>query len=126
MSETMEDQVAREQADFDGDQTVESLAEQPQEEEVLPMQIPLEGFTDSITVQVGGARPQSSVVALRGGKLPVEGEFKKGDEIELYVRARIAEVHFVDTTDQYGEVTGTERKHIAKPVAVRRLAASED
>jgi hypothetical protein len=125
MSQQLEEQVAREQAEFDGDETtVENLAEQ--EQEVLPMQVPLEGFTESITVTVGGARPQSSVVALRGGKLPVEGEFRKGDEIELYVRARVAEIHFVDTHDQYGEVTGTERRHIAKPVAVRRLSASEE
>jgi hypothetical protein len=124
MSSTMEDQVAREQAEFEGETTVEEMAEQ--EEELLPMQVPLEGFTDSITVTVGGARPQTSAVALRGGKLPVEGEFKKGDEIELYVRARIAEIHFVDTVDKYGEVTGTERRHIAKPVAVRRFSASEE
>ena len=122
MSSTMEDQVAREQAEFEGDETtVEEMAEQ--EPEVLPMQIPLEGFTESITVTVGGAKPQSSAVALRGGKLPVEGEFQKGDEIELYVRARIAEIHFVDC-DDYGEVTGTERRHIAKPIAVRRFSAS--
>jgi hypothetical protein len=123
MSDTMEEQVAREQDEFEG-KTVEEMAEE--EQELLPMQIPLEGFTDSITTTVGGARPQTSAVALRGGKLAVEGEFKKGDEIELYVRARVAEIHFVDTIDQYGEVTGTERRHIAKPVAVRRFAGEEE
>jgi hypothetical protein len=125
MPDTMEDQVAREQAAFDGDETtVEEMAEE--EPELLPMQVPLEGFSDAITVTVGGARPQTSAIHLRGGKLPVEGEFKKGDVIELFVRARIAEVHFVDVIDKYEEVTGTERKHVAKPVAVRRLSASEE
>jgi hypothetical protein len=117
MSDTLEDLR-------DDETTVEEMAEQ--EEELLPMQVPLEGFSDSISVTVGGERPQTSAIALRGGRLPVEGEFKKGDVVELYVRCRVAEIHFVDVIDKYGEVTGTERKHIAKPIAVRRFAASEE
>lgn len=126
---TMEEQVRREQEEHEaaGDSTVEEMAEQPQEEErVAPMQVPLEGFGPTVTVQVGGDRPQTATIALRGGKLPVSGEFKKGDVIEFYVRARVSEVHFVDTVDKFGEVTGTERKHIAKPVAVTRMAAQEE
>ena len=123
----LEDQVQQEQADYEEGKTVEDLAEEPQPEEPTPpMQVPLEGFGDTITTTPGGDRPKSSSVALRGGKLSVEGEFKKGDLVELYVQARIGTVAFVDTHDKYGTVTGTERQHIAVPVAVKRLASSEE
>jgi hypothetical protein len=126
MSSTLEEQVEKEQDEFEGktDETVEDMAE-TQPEPTPPMQIPIEGLSDGITATPGGDRPKTASVTLRGGKLNVSGEFKKGDMVELYVRCRIAEVHFVDTVDAFGEITGTERKHVAKPVAVQRLAASE-
>lgn len=120
---TLEEQVAEEQAEFEGGETVDDLAEH--EEEVPPMQIPLEGFAESVTMTPGGARAQTASVSLRGGKLAVSGEFKKGDVVELYVRCRVADIQFPDTHDKYGEVIGCERKHVLKPIAVRRLAASE-
>lgn len=129
MGAGLEEQVRQEQEAHEaqqGERTVEDMAEDaPEKERVAPMQVPLEGFGPTVTVQVGGDRPQTATIALRGGKLPVSGEFKKGDVIEFYVRARVSEVHFVDTVDKFGEVTGTERKHIAKPVAVTRMAAQE-
>ena len=125
MSSTMEDQVAREQSEFEGETTVEEMAEQSRRNSCR-CRFRSKASRTSITATVGGAKPQTSAVALRGGKLPVEGEYRKGDEIELYVRARIAEIHFVDRVDDYGEVTGTERRHIAKPIAVRRFSASEE
>jgi hypothetical protein len=121
----LEEQVRAAQEEHD--QTVEGMAEGEEEvEPTPPMQIPLEGFNETISTVPGGDRPQTASISLRGGKLTVEGEFKKGDVIELYVRAKVAEVHFVDTQDKFGEVVGTERKHVAKPIAVRRLTASEE
>lgn len=108
------------------EETVEDMAEEAEAEPTPPMQLPLEGFGESISTTPGGDRPTTAVITLRGGKMPVEGEFKKGDVVELYVRAKVAEVHFVDSHDNFGEVTGTERKHVAKPIAVRRFASSED
>lgn len=119
----LEDQVKQAQADFDEGKTVEDLAEEP--EQIPPMQIPLEGFGDSITSSPGGLRPTSSSVVLRGGKLPVEGEFKKGTEVELLVRCRVADVSYPDTHDEYGQPISCERRHTLKLMAVRRLS-SED
>ena len=107
------------------EETVEDLAAQ-EPEEISPMQLPLEGFVPSISATPGGDRPTTASITIRGGKLAVTGQFSKGDVIELYVRAKIAEVHFVDTVDNFGEVTGTERKHIAKPIGVRRFAGRDD
>jgi hypothetical protein len=123
MSSAMEEQVAAEQAEFEGE-TVEQIAET--DEPTPPMQIPLEGFAEAISNVPGGDRAKSASLTLRGGKLAVSGEFKKGDVVELYVRARVAEVHFVDSHDPFGEIVGTERKHVARLIAVQRLAASEE
>ena len=119
----LEDQVQQEQADFDAGKTVEDLADEP--EQIPPMQIPLEGLGTTITSTPGGLRPTSSTVVLRGGKLPVEGEYKKGDEVELLVRCRVADVSYPDTHDEYGQPVSCERRHTLKLMAVRRLA-SED
>lgn len=136
MSSALEDQVTEAQAahdaleaehgsdDPDADtETVDELAEK--DEPMPPMQIPLEGLSDGISVVIGGDRPQTSSITLRGGKLHVSGEFKKGDVIELYVRAKIGDVGLRDTHDKFGVVVGTDRYHVARPLAVRRLSASE-
>lgn len=123
----LEEQVKRDQAAYDGngdgETNVEKLAEK--EEPTPPMQIPLEGFAETITMTPGGDKAKSSSISLRGGKLAVSGQFNKGDVVEFYVRARIGAVTFEDTHDKYGEVIATERKHTAKPIAVRRLASTE-
>lgn len=124
MSVTDLDEARARAADEQG-VPVEDMDPEDVQEPTPPMQIPIEGFGATISTTPGGDRPQSSSIALRGGKLPINGEFKKGDVIEFYVRARVAEVNFVDTVDKFGEVTGTERKHVAKPVAVTRLASAE-
>jgi hypothetical protein len=126
-----EEQVRREQEQWeqgenDDETTVEALADGEEIEETPPLQSPLEGFAESITMTPGGDKAKSSSITMRGGKLPVSGEYKKGDVVELYVRCRVAEIHFVDTVDKFGEVTGTERKHVAKPIAVRRLSVTEE
>jgi hypothetical protein len=121
----LEDQVAAEQERHEAGQTVDDIDPEAVAEPTPPLQIPIEGMGTTITTTPGGDKPQTASISLRGGKLNISGEFKKGDVVEFYVRARVSEVNFVDTVDKYGEVTGTERKHVVKPIAVRRLAASE-
>ncbi len=105
---------------------IEDMSPEEVAEPTPPMQIPLEGTIRQLSIIVGGDRPQTAEVKLRGGSQPLEGEFKKGDVIELFVRARVSELHFVDLVDKYGEVTGTVRRHIVKPISVRRLSSVEE
>jgi hypothetical protein len=51
----------------------------------------------------------------------VEGEFKKGETVELRVIARVDEIDLVDMHDEYGTVKMTKRIHKAKPISVERL-----
>lgn len=132
MSAGLEEQVLSAQEEHEAAEregrSIEEIADDPEstvEEPIPPMQIPLEGLGSTITATPGGLRPSTSSVVLRGGKLAVEGEFKKGDVVELYVRCRVGDVSYPDTHDKYGEAISCERKHVLRPIAVRRLAASE-
>ena len=88
-------------------------------------QMPIPGTGSSITLDAGGALPESSEVKMRGGSMPVEGEFDKGETIRFWVEARVAEVHFVDNIGKDGFVTGTVRRHILKNARTRRITEAE-
>jgi len=90
-----------------------------EEQELLNLAIEGEG---QLTLTVGGAKPEVSTVKLIGGKMDVsEGDFDKGAEIKLLIHARVSSVEFVDTYDQYGNLSGTERRHKVRPLRVERL-----
>lgn len=90
-----------------------------EEQELLNLAIQGEG---QLTLTVGGAKPEVSTVKLIGGKMDVsEGDFDKGAEIKLLIHARVSSVEFVDTYDQYGNLSGTERRHKVRPLRVERL-----
>lgn len=76
-----------------------------------------------LTLTVGGETPTKATVKLRGGKIDVEsGDLDKGKVVDLVVKARIVEVDFVDKTNgATGEVTETERRHVARIMSVERL-----
>jgi hypothetical protein len=76
-----------------------------------------------LTLMAGGEAPDSSSFRMQGGKVPVEGQFEKGDIIDLLVKVRVTEVDFVDKHDNDGYVVGTDRRHIAKPLSIRRYVA---
>ena len=76
-----------------------------------------------LSLEVGGRAPDGSSVKLRSKKIDVAGAFEKGEEVTFVVRAKVAEVHFVDKRDgQTGEITATERRHLLAPVHIERLA----
>lgn len=97
-------------------QSIENLAEQQQPEG----QEPLEGDNQQLTLIAGGEEPTGSSIHLRGGAVPLEGSFDKGQIIELIVRARVHEIDFIDMHDKFGNIIGTERKHVARAINVRR------
>lgn len=98
----------------------QTLEERAQQE---PEQAPLEGFRKALSDVAGGNPPEVSAIRMTGGKLSLSGEFDKGQTVELLVRVRVAEVHFVDKIDKHGNVVGTDRVHIAKMSGVRRTDA---
>lgn len=92
------------------------------EEQVAPMQIPLPGTIETISSSFGGAKPTSSEMRLLGGKMPIEGQFSKGDVVVLAVEVKITSVEGVDVTDDWGAVERTIRRHKGRMISVRRAS----
>lgn len=86
-----------------------------------PMQIALPGDWDTISDAFGGAAPESSEIRLLGGKMPIEGSFAKGTEFDILVRVKVTGVLGQDVTDDFGTVTRTVRRHMARMISVRRI-----
>lgn len=89
------------------------------EPELVGLEIQGDG---QLTLTVGGAKPDTSTVRLIGGKMDVSGgDFDKGQEVKLLIHAVVSSVEFSDTRDQYGNLSGTERRHKVRPLRVERL-----
>lgn len=120
--ETAEDEAAiaamNEKPDHEGGASIDDLAEG--EQPTPPMQIPIPGTQDTVSAVVGGAKPTATEVRLLGGSLPVEGQFQKGDEVTLLVTAKVGSIELVDTTDEWGTVTKTIRRHKLRMTSVHR------
>jgi hypothetical protein len=81
---------------------------------------PIEGKRQQLSLVAGGEDPDASESKLRGGSVPVEGEFEKGDVLTLLVKVSCDEVHFIDKKDNDGYVVATTRRHIFKPLSIQR------
>lgn len=108
-------------AEHEGEQPKADLEGEGEGEQALPAII-LEG-DGQLSLRVGGAKPDKATVKLRGGSIGIpQGQYEKGDTVNLMVKVKCAEVHFVDKTDgQTGEVTETERRHVFKISGVERI-----
>lgn len=91
------------------------------EEATPPMQIPIPGTLDTISLNAGGPKPTSSEVRLNGASLPLEGQYVNDELVTLLVEVRISDVQFPIQRDKYGNATKCTRRHIAKPVSVRKF-----
>jgi hypothetical protein len=75
-----------------------------------------------LSLNVGGAKPTESVFKIQGGKLSVEGQFSKGDIVQLAVTVRIGAVTVADKINsEHGNVESTTRAHIGRIEAARRV-----
>lgn len=83
-------------------------------------QQPLPGTGEQLSLDAGGEAPTTSSITMRGGSLALEGQFNKGDRISLWVEVVVGEVHLVDRYDKFGNVIGTERRHVARSQKVQR------
>lgn len=86
-----------------------------------PMQIPLPGDWATISGDFGGRAPDTSEIRLLGGKMPLEGSFAKGTEIDLLVRVKITGVLGQDRIDAFGVEEGTVRRHMARMISVKKV-----
>lgn len=109
-------------AEADIDQNGSSIEELADDDDLVAEdQIqPVPGSNTQLSLIAGGEEPTSASMKLRGGAIPIEGEFEKGDALRLVVEVRIAEIQFVDQIDRSGYVLGCERRHVARIDSVRR------
>lgn len=79
------------------------------------------GGSGQLSWNVGGERPSTASLRLVGGRVDIEGEFKKGERIVLRVECEVREVAFKDETDKAtGQIVGCERRHKAAITGVAR------
>ena len=102
--------------------SIEDLAET---EDLEPEPPPIEGTTGQLSLDVGGSMPDISSAKFRGISKEVEGEYQRGELLTFTVIARCSEVHFIDSVDEHGVVTKSERRHILRPESVRRIEPIE-
>ena len=98
--------------------------ESPDEQPELIPNVEVEGIGQQLTLDCGGEIPNAATVKLIGGsiRIPV-GEYDKGAVVNLAVRVRCDEVHFVDRHDpKTGQITETERRHVFRVVWVEKVA----
>lgn len=83
----------------------------------------LEGTQGQMSLLAGGKAPETSTAKMRSRKIAVpSGEFEKGAIVDVVVKCRVDEVHFVDKHDnQTGEITEVERRHILKPIGLEKV-----
>lgn len=85
-------------------------------------QMTIPGTSRRLSLEAGGAEPDSSSCKLQGGSIGIAGEFDKGEWVTLRVKARVSKVEFVDSYDkETGTIVGTERRHVFRTMTVMAL-----
>src|SRR5262245_15891655 len=76
---------------------------------------------DQLSLKVGGEKPRTCVLKLKGGKIDVNGQFVKGDRLRLLIDVQITGDNVQDTIDKLtGEVKSTSKAQSATIVGVQR------
>lgn len=111
------------ESDLAEDTPDDTSAEAPVEQKPpKPMQIPIPGTVEGISSDPGGSAPTTSEARLMGGSLPIEGEFEGEEFVELIVTAKVGEVDFIYTFDDWGQTKNVKRRHKMRMISVRRAA----
>jgi hypothetical protein len=96
------------------------LDEEPEEDRpVPPTQQPLPGTFETISSSAGGTKPTSSELRIMGARRPIDGQFAKGDIVMVEAEIKIGEVDFIDTSDDWGNISKTVRAHKGRLLSVR-------
>ncbi len=92
------------------------------EEAVEPEGIVLDGDHSQLSLKVGGAKPQTCVLKVKGAKIDVSGEWRKGDRFEVALMLQITGDHVDDSIDTLsGEVKSTGKAQLATICGARRI-----
>ena len=86
-----------------------------------PEALSMAGDYEQMSLNVGGKKPTSSVFKVQGGKIDLEGEFRKGDIVRVEMTLRVGEVAVADKVDSTGNVASTTRTHKGRVEGVRRI-----
>lgn len=73
-----------------------------------------------LSFDVGGKKATGSTLRVVGGKVELDGQFKKGEAITVRLELTVNRVAFVDKHDpKTGQVVGCERQHHARVTGIR-------
>lgn len=86
----------------------------------------IDGRLKQLTLDVGGHKVTTSEFKLKGGSVAVEGQFQKGERVQLIVEAVVGKIEFQDKADSEGNVIATTRRHVATIDSVQRGGNSDD
>ena len=124
---TIEEMRLLEQQAAQNGKSIEDLAEEQGIDLDAPdPEVYIEGTSGQLSLTVGGRKPDSATFKMKGAEVKVrDGQYTKGEMVTLKVMARIDEIKFVDSHDEYGTVTASKRVHIAKPIHVTKVEEDE-
>jgi hypothetical protein len=100
----------------DDERSIEDIARDGLEEEEGG-QLAIAGTQTGLTNNAGGRRPDHSEAKIRSIRLPVSGQFVKGERLRFVVDVQVSQVNSVDK-DEKGRVVRTVREHVFRPVAI--------
>lgn len=100
----------------DDERTIEDIARDGLEEEEGG-QLAIAGTSTGLNNNAGGRRPDHSEAKIRSIRLPVSGQFVKGERLRFIVDVQVSQVNSVDK-DEKGRVVRTVREHVFRPVAI--------
>lgn len=86
----------------------------------------MEGTNGQLSFSIGGKTPTGASLHIVGGRVEVNGQFKKGETIIVQMVVRVDSIAFVDEVDrQTGQVIGCERRHKARVIQAPTVIAAE-
>lgn len=105
--------------DFPGDDLSDDLDAQPEDQD---QGVILEGTTGQLSFAVGGKKPTSSMITLKGGRLDMSGQFSNGETVRAYVEFTIENIAFPLKTDSAtGLAISCQRVHTARITGIERI-----
>lgn len=109
----------------DDEQTIEEIAAAGGIEEEESGQLSIAGTVAGLTLNAGGRKPDHSTAKVRALKLPVVGQFVKGEKLRFVIDVEVDDIAFRDEKEK-GRVYRTRREHTFTPVAITAIPIVSD
>lgn len=108
----------------DDEKTIEQLAAEGGVEEEESGQLSIAGTVAGLTLNAGGRKPDHSTAKVRALKLPVMGQFVKGEKLRFIIDVEVDDIAFRDEKEK-GRVYRTRREHTFTPVAITAIPITD-